>query len=466
MHKIESSLLNFYQKYTLNSDNSCEKSKALSIAYSGGLDSSVLLFASKQLLNNNLVEKIQALHVNHGIENESDSWQSHCESVCEKLSIKILCKKLNLLTFSHKINENIARNARYEFFKSKVEQGSLIAFAHHRDDQVETLLFRLFRGTGIAGAGAIPQTRKLGNARVIRPFLNISKNELVEYAEKNNLSWIDDPSNHRNQYSRNIIRNNILPIIQKTWPKVFDSLNSFTHIAREQNSILQEVAESDLLGHSLENKRQLYLSKFIKLSNARQKNLLHYWTASVSENEFSRATYQESEELLKQLNNLLLGKHADSTKQSKLNVKLGNHRIRLYDEKLWLCSDLEPVKLDKIIDWNDIANSINIFNNRKIFVVNSHASTDKSELLIRAPRDNELVKIRPRVGGEKLKPHYRDKTCDLKKIYQELNLPYWVREWLPIIYYNNQIACVPGVFVNRNLLAKSTDTAIEFFLTK
>lgn len=467
MHKIESSILDCYHKYKSNLENLNQQVQTLFIAYSGGLDSTVLLFASQQLFNKKLIPKIGALHVNHGLESEANNWQIHCQLVCDTHSIEFTSKELKLLSSGKKSSENIARNARYNFFESHLEQNSLMAFAHHQNDQVETLLFRLFRGTGISGAGAIPESRKLGVGKLIRPFLNISKDELLTYANKNHLTWIEDSSNFENEYSRNIIRNTILPLIKKSWPKVTDTLNSFTHIAREQNEILLEVASNDLLSISSDNNNQINISLFIKLSKARQKNLLHYWISSnlknnSSKNNYSRATNQEIVELLKQLKKYFNEGFSECSKAFKLNVKLGDWRIRFYDNKLWLCDSCEPIKLEKNILWNNISQPIEIFYQQEIMPIKLRNS--ESELSIRRPVDDEVVTIRPRVGGERVKPQYRDKSCDLKKIYQELNIPHWEREWLPIIYYNDQIACVPGVFVNKDLSTKSTNTVIKYIL--
>jgi len=464
MHKIESSLLDCYKKHTSKSKKTKHTTESLFVAYSGGLDSSVLLFASKQLLNKKLIEKVQALHVNHGLESESDSWQTHCQSICDRYSIELFSKSLSLLSSSEKVSENLARNARYDFFESHLEKNKLIAFAHHQDDQVETLLFRLFRGTGISGAGAIPESRMLGEGKIIRPFLNISKTELLDYAEKNKLKWIEDPSNFENGYSRNIIRNTIIPLIKQSWPKVTDSLNSFTNIAREQNEILIEVANNDLLAVSLDNNSKIAVTKFIRLSKARQKNLLHYWIANHSQNDFARATNQEIEELLHQLEKHFSEINFEHSNGFKLNVKLGNCRVRFYDNKLWLCEHSEPAKLEKTVAWDNVLQSMDVFNNQNLTTRNSTSRTN--DLSIRMPRNDEIVTLRPRVGGEKIKPQYRDKSCELKKIYQELNIPHWQREWLPIIYYNDQIACIPGVLVNKELSANPEDTVINYVLSK
>ena len=487
MHKFESSLLDCYQKYSSNLDDVNEPSpdelaNPLFIAFSGGLDSTVLLFASNQLHNKQLMPKSRALHVNHGIESESYNWQTHCRLICEQYSIELNSKELKLSSISDKTSENSARNARYKFFESQLNHNSLIAFAHHKDDQVETLLFRLFRGTGISGAGAIPESRKLGDGKIIRPFLNISKDELLYYAEKNKLKWIEDPSNFENRYSRNIIRNSILPLIKQSWPKASDTLSRFTQIAREQNGILLEVANNDLLmvssdvfsldnpslgNHSSDNVTsknisQIDLDLFNKLSKVRQKNLLHYWIVNNPKNNYSKATNYEIEELLHQLEKYF--SEIEYLTTSKLNVKLGNCRVRFFDDKLWLCEHSEPEALIENIRWDDVFKPVNVFCNQEIIATNIEFSTD--ERLIRLPKASEIVTIRPRIGGEKIKPQYRDKSCKLKKVYQELSIPHWKREWLPIIYYNDQIACVPGVFINKEFMAKSTDVAIKFSLNK
>ena len=469
MHKIESSLLDLFNQYSFKEQSSSKKpfngdSKPLFIAYSGGLDSSVLLYASFQLLKLKLIPSVHALHVNHGIECESDDWQKHCESTCQKLSIHISSKSLNLTSYSSKVSENTARDARYEFFQSQMLDDCLIAFAHHQDDQAETLLFRLFRGTGISGAGAISESRVFANNRIIRPFLKFKKSELLEYAQQNKLPWVEDKSNQENDFSRNIIRNKLLPLIQQSWPRVTDSLAKFSNIAREQNEILLEVANDDLTNVSL-SRNIVCINQLLELSKARQKNVIHYWISSKENNNYSRATNQEIEELIQQLQRSV---KKDNPKTSQINVKLGDFRVRLFDGDLWLCESKEPVELEENINWADISQPLNISGDYRIFSssIVSSIESDKDELAVRAPTTNEKVTIRRRVGGEKLKPQYRDKTCELKKIYQELKIPHWRREWLPIIYYNEEIVCVPEVFVNKEYLANKNNDSIQFVLRK
>ncbi|MGB0495872.1 MAG: tRNA lysidine(34) synthetase TilS [Kangiellaceae bacterium] len=457
MHRIESSLLELYQ----NSNLSKLDSHTLFIAYSGGLDSTALLYAGKQLVKNRQISNIKALHVNHGIESNSDDWQSHCKTICEKLSVELISTQLKLASENRKPNENDARNKRYDFFKSQLKENDQIAFAHHQDDQVETLLFRLFRGTGLLGASSIPKSRSLGKGILIRPLLHFTKSELFEYAQLNKLDWIEDQSNQENKYSRNIIRNKIIPLIKTYWPEVNSALEKFIQIVGEQNSILQEVAESDLDDLSSdESKNIISVSKFESLSMARKKNFLHYWASQSYAAIYSRPTSKEIREFIYQLANV--GQNTNHLNTAKLDVKLGGHRVRYFDGKLWLCESAEPIQLQSTIEWNLTEKTLKVDEKYSLILNELKSSLASSAFVVRAPNENEVVTVQARKGGERICPSYRDKSCELKKIFQELKVPHWKRKWLPIIYYNEELVCIPQILINKKFIPANNEPMILF----
>jgi len=460
MHIIETALLNHFNQCCLRSSQSNSQTSLLTqndsliIAFSGGLDSSVLLFAAIQLYRQNKIPNLAAAHVNHGLQSSSNDWQNHCQQQCDSYQIACYSKQLNLSQLN-KTSEEDARNGRYQFFKELVEDGQTMAFAHHLNDQVETLLFRLFRGTGIHGMSGIPASRKLFKGQLIRPLLDFSREQLKAYAVDNKLQWIEDPSNQSSQYHRNFIRNKVVPLIQTKWPKASNSIANFSLLAKEQVSILDEVAKEDLNQIELTPKT-LCLEKLIKLSIARQKNLLHFW---IKKKTASPTNGSDIEELIKQLGlDTEDNNSSDSElKQKQIEIKISSGFLRSYNGELYFCHQQEPVALTEKVDWDDLKENLQLDNGVELTAEFSNENT----LQIRLPKENEKITVRPRVGGEVAHPFGRNHSTDLKKIYQELKVPPWQRKWLPIIYYNDQIVAVPNVFVDQCMWLEGDDVGFS-----
>ena len=449
MNEFQSKLFENIKRQS--SSKSIEPNKlSFAIAYSGGLDSSVLLHASLELLKVGYIGSLRAIHVNHGIYPDSNQWETFCENRCRQNNIPFFCQKFYLAK-NNATSELDARKVRYQYFETIIEKGEYLLFAHHQDDQVETLLFRLFRGTGIRGLGGIPEKRHLGKGYLARPLINITRNEIKRYAKDFDLDWVDDPSNLESEYSRNFLRNEVIPLLEKKWPSVSKKLNQFSNLAKEQASILDEVAKQDRDALSQEN-NQLDCDSLLKLSKSRQKNLIHFW---IRELDVVSPSYIEIEQLLSQL---------ESKSSTSIRVKIGNGWARSYDGKLFYLTEEEPEPLTDSVVWNEFDLPIDLPNGIRIDTVEASNIKSNNQLMIRKPNVNEVVSIRPRVGGEIMTPSYRKHTADLKKIYQELKVPSWERKWLPIVYYNEKIVAVPGVFIVTEF--HSTKNSIVFNLTK
>lgn len=485
MHPIETALLEFFNQESLSlfsqthsnqthssqphldqsvvnsTDSEHLAKRTLFIAYSGGLDSSVLLHAAVQLIHFKKIKNLTALHVNHGLQKQASDWQIFCEKKSKNYKVSFLSVKLNLLA-KNKTSEDDARKGRYDFFEKQMEMDDVIALAHHQNDQVETLLFRLFRGTGLHGLSGIPKSRKLKQGHLIRPLLEFTRQDLKQYAKQNKLEWIEDPSNLTNQYSRNFIRNDIIPLIKTQWPSVEKSLMNFSNIAKEQIEILNEVAQQDLklaeVNYSVINGLQLQPLKLLeleKLSKARQKNCLHYWVKQLTG---QSATSKEISEVLHQLYST-----DRRFKHKSIKVKVSSGWMRSYDSLLFYCLSDEPSALTKSHVWKHLKEDFVLDNGLKLTCFAMDINQEKQPLLLRAPNKNEVVTLRARVGGEVITPSYRQHSAELKKVYQELKIPTWQRKWLPLIYYNEQLVAIPGVVVDRSVLYESSDLATDSF---
>lgn len=185
------------------------------IAYSGGVDSTVLMHIASKHYDN-----IHAVHINHGLNANACMWERHCASEAKKLGVPFTSLKVNAQPISGQSPEEAARNARYSAFKRLVADNDVLLTAHHADDQAETVLYRLLRGTGPKGLGAMqPKTINQG-IKILRPMLDIKRDEILEYAKSENLSWIEDCSNNNQDFDRNFIRQRIMPLLKQRWSAV------------------------------------------------------------------------------------------------------------------------------------------------------------------------------------------------------------------------------------------------------
>ena len=188
------------------------------VAFSGGLDSSVLLHLLFSWCREHAPGvALRAVHVNHGLQAEAAQWQQHCQSFCTELGLELVSAAETVAVDGRGV-EAAARQARYGVFESLLSSGDLLFMGHHLDDQVETVFLRLLRGAGVRGLAGMPPTRVLGQGRLYRPLLAWSRAELEQYAAAHELRYIDDPSNTDKAMDRNFLRHQVLPLIASRWP--------------------------------------------------------------------------------------------------------------------------------------------------------------------------------------------------------------------------------------------------------
>lgn len=251
------------------------------VAFSGGLDSTVLLHILASLAQREHTPPLFAVHIHHGLQAEGDLWPEHCQGVCTELAIPLKVVRVKVVPGASL--EQAARDARYRAFTAELSAGELLLVAQHADDQAETLLFRLLRGAGVRGLAAMPVTRPLGQGRLLRPLLNCSQSELQDYALKHDLRWVEDPSNSDEQFSRNFLRRQVLPLLTQRWPHAVGHMSQTTERLREASEMLDDLAVQDLASAQCAASCAwlklpcLQLQPLRELSPARQRNALRYW---------------------------------------------------------------------------------------------------------------------------------------------------------------------------------------------
>lgn len=401
------------------------------VAYSGGCDSHVLLhalFSLSQLKSSTGKFEIAAVHVNHGLQQNADKWSLHCRKICDDLGVRFKLLKVNAAAKTGQSPEAAAREARYQAISRFLPKNETLLVAHHQDDQAETLLLQLLRGAGPRGLSAMPKMKLMAGNRVLRPFLGLAQQTILEYAKQHQLDWIEDPSNTDTRFDRNRIRHEVLPVMKQRWPYLSKTLARVTQHQAEAAECLRELAEEDWVKvKTTEDFKGLCISKLLQLSQPRQKNLLRYWIEQLNCFNAIDSTHL----------NRILNEVIPAAIDSQPAVKWQNTQVRRYRDILYVL-DAKRINVSvKPQDWN-IANTIDLTDQR--LVSREIVGKGIKQSLI----TDGIVNIRYRQGGERCQPSGRANHHTLKKLFQEWAVPPWKRSHIPLIYIKNEIVQIVG----------------------
>ena len=244
------------------------------VAYSGGVDSTVLLKevgeASKKIKCN-----VTAIHINHGYSKFSDKWEEHCENFCSENDYPLKRFSLNYSEIEGASLESVMREKRYEIFQSLIGENETLFMGHHLDDQIETLFFRILRGSGLKGSLSIPFKRNLGKGLLVRPFLNLPKKEIYEIAMRKKLKFIEDESNKDIKFDRNFLRSEVIDKISERWPNYRKSLSKYIENQKSSYEFLKEITNIEL--KKILNGKSIDINKLNKYDSKYQKILILQW---------------------------------------------------------------------------------------------------------------------------------------------------------------------------------------------
>lgn len=406
------------------------------IAYSGGLDSHVLLHLMSECFKKNPLFYIEAVHLNHGLNSKADYWEYHCQYICEKLKVPFRAKRLRLRISPGDSVEAVARNARYETFRRIIRKNANILTAHTQNDQIETFFLQLMRGSGIKGLCAMPMKKRLGSGYLLRPLLNFNRNELQIYAEKNHLNWIEDPMNLELRFNRNYLRYKVLPVLEGRWPKVFSTVSRSASHCAEAAILLDQLADNDL--QTIQSGCKLAIGPLLELPPERQRNVLRRWI-------FREGFLPPRTKQLEQIQKDVL--------KAKVNSNpfftYGDVEVRRYRNELYLSSHVPQLNSRVIIPW-DFRKHLILPGNLGIL----QAVKRKGEGI---KTDISQVTVRFRQGGERCQLIGRKKSHSLKKLMQEWKIPVWKRNTVPLIYYKETLIAVVGYCICHEFIVKKPE---------
>ncbi len=405
--------------------------QTLFVGLSGGLDSTVLLHAMAK--QPKLSGKLQAVHVHHGLSVNASEWQEHCRHYCDALSVPFLSHKVEFDSRTN-IEEN-ARMARYQVFSSLLNENDCLLLGHHADDLAETVLLQLFRGAGIDGMAAMPPQYKWSKGTLARPFLHYSREMLAAYALRNHLNWIEDESNLNNDYSRNYLRNCIIPELRKKWPAVVENLGRSAAHCQQAKSNLEALAELDCAA-LIKPTYELNLPPLLKLSHARLTNVLRVW---LRKNDIRYPTTALLQQLIDEV---ILGRR-DAT----AIVEWDNTEVRRYQQTLYLLKKQIPFQ-SKSMEWSTFPAGLHLDEKGDQCL---YACLVRSGPGLSIPPDCS-IHVNFRQGGELF--YWRGQHKQLKKLFQQWQIPPWQRARVPLLYINGELAAVVGYAVSDRYYAQ------------
>ena len=414
------------------------------IAYSGGLDSQVLLHLCAKLKDSHPDLQFAAVHIHHGLQAAADEWAETCEATSRLLGIPFQLLRVKAMPKPGESPEEAARNARYEALRALLSESEALLTAQHRDDQAETLLLQLFRGAGIDGLAAMPEYTAFGPGFLLRPLLSFSRTQLREYAEEHGLAWIEDPSNRDLSYDRNFIRHEVLPLLEKRWPAVKDTLARTAKHCAEAQTQLNALA-ADLLKTVIQPKRGTLLLNPLRACSVPDRRLiLREWLRS-------RGFRRPSTRVIDRVLNEAL----DAKPDRNPAIRWNEGEIRRYREELYLMPIIPPFHPDKIIPWDGVA-TLHLPDQTGAL----SASLEKRAGISLAAWRSGTITVRYRQGGESLRLPGRKGSHDLKKLFQEAGIPPWIRERTPLIYIGDELAAVAGWWVSAGFAGEPNDCNI------
>jgi tRNA(Ile)-lysidine synthase len=398
------------------------------IAYSGGVDSHVLLHTMAQLREQEPLISLRAIHIHHGLSPQADQWVAHCRTVCADLNIDFECERLQTRPAPGASVEAWARAARYAVFAEKLTPGSALLTAHTQDDQAETVLLQLLRGAGPKGLAAMGEQQPLGAGFLCRPLLGYTRRQLQEYAVQHGLVWIEDESNADVRFDRNFLRHRILPVLRERWPAATGSLARSARHCAEAATALTQLAQQDLGGYA--QSLVLPLEILHDLSLVRQRNALRGW--------FSGLGYRlPNSRVLHRIQQDLIHSRGDSQPQ----IVGERWVLRRYRQQLVLQASEEegrgPHNGSPIL-W-DLSVPLPLPGD-----LGCLAAVQQLDGGLSLAVDVRRLTIRFRRGGERCQPLGRAHATSLKKLFQEWGVPPWRRSHVPLLYHDDELAAVIG----------------------
>lgn len=403
------------------------------VAYSGGPDSTVLLHLMHTWCAENPGEApaLVAVHVNHGMQESADSWQAHCEAVCSSWGIPIIVRRA-VVEGGGQGAEAAARRARYTLFETEIKAGDLLFMGHHLDDQVETYFLRLMRGSGLSGLSAMPARRSLGDGELIRPLLKIERSVLQEYAVVHRLEVIQDPSNLDTSIDRNYLRQKVLPLLADRWSGYRQTVVRAAEHAATGQAIVNECLPAPRTVFSVLGDPGVEQKELTRVSPEAGMIKLRSWLQSGG---YPMPDHLLLAEFMRQLR--------EGAAASSPRLACSSYVLQRYQGQIFMLPDFSDGDHD-LTPGEPVA--LNPGELRDIDGVGEVGILPAEGEGLRLC-EGDILELRWRQGGERCRPRGRPYNQRLKKLFQEFAVPPWWRERVPLLYLQDELLSVGGLWL-------------------
>jgi len=415
------------------------------VAFSGGLDSTVLLHALAAAIREQPlgVYTLRAVHIDHQLQLRSADWRRHCADVAAEVGVDFAFQPVQVPPDPPMGIEAAARTVRYQALRSLIGPGDVLLTAHHADDQLETLLLALARGAGVGGLSAMPACQAFGEGWHLRPLLEFTRAELEEWARAQGLSWVTDPSNDESRFSRNYLRHEVIPALRQRWPGIAHSaVRSAGHLG-EAGTLLDALAASDHAAAAVGP--CLRVDALAMLDGPRRRNLLRYWLR------LHGARLPSTRKLLSLEHDMLVAQ------EDRLPcVEWDGFEVRRHRGLLYAAPQLPPaLPRDTAFEWDW---------SREFLLPDSlgllRMQNARGAGLVRAKLPPYLS-VTFRHGGESLQTAGRDHHRKLKKLMQDADILPWWRGRLPLLHAGGQLVAVGDLWIAQEFAARGDEEGMR-----
>lgn len=404
---------------------------AVCVAFSGGLDSTVLLHSFARLARESERYRVRAVHIDHGLHTDSALWREHCEREARALHVEFTSIRVDVTGIDELGLEAAARDARYDAFAKELRPGEYLLVGHHADDQLETVLLALMRGAGVLGLSAMQVYEPFARGALLRPLWDFTRAELEAWARAEGLQWLTDPSNDNHALDRNFIRHRVASALRERWPAAAQTALRSTQHLQEAWRTLEQLAAID--AEAAVSDDCLSVSRLVLLNPERRRNLLRYWIRR-------RGARAPSTRKLAGIEHDMLAASADRMPC----VAWDGWEMRRHRDWLYCEPQLPTFDTDQEIEWPH--------------QVPLDLPAGLGTLRIVAPRADRrdaldtdklpaMLTVRFRAGGETLRPAGHAIHHRLKKLLQAADILPWWRERLPLIYAGKQLVAVGDLWI-------------------
>ncbi|MBY6225002.1 tRNA lysidine(34) synthetase TilS [Ferrimonas balearica] len=405
------------------------------LAYSGGVDSELLAVCLARWAGQCASPPVSLIHIHHGLSAYADQWAGHCAARAKALDLPIEVVTVQLQRGPRISIEASARQARYDAFRARLGPNDLLLTAHHLDDQAESLLLALKRGSGPRGLSAMAAQQTLGQGRMVRPWLGLRRAEIEAAAAQLGLEHIEDDSNADTRFDRNFLRHQVLPQLNQRWPGFSQAVVRSAALCAEQQQLCDELAEADLLTQQRDD-GALSVTALAALSAPRRNNLLRFWLR------------QQGALMPSQLQMAAMAPLWEAREDAQPQLDWGEHSLRRFRDGLYLVTPQPALSVAQ--ESLSLSAPTQLANGQCWRFIESDQGPR-----FRSPAPGQQVSVRYGLPGTlRLKPAGRSGSRPLKKLWQEQGVPPWLRGRVAMLCYDDEVVAALGYWLEAAALCE------------